>query len=45
MPTLMDLHNKLTPENKKLWYRRTDGDPGAEGRRVAAEILASQGAA
>ncbi len=43
-PTLMDLHNKLTPENKKLWYRRTDGDPGAEGRRVAAEILATQGA-
>jgi hypothetical protein len=45
MPTLMDLHNKLTPENKKLWYRRTDGDPSAEGRRVAAEILATQGAA
>jgi len=44
-PTLADLHGRLTPENKKLWYRRTDGDPGAEGRRVAAEILATQGAA
>jgi hypothetical protein len=45
MPTLADLHGRLTPENKKLWYKRTGGDPGAEGRRVAAEILASQGAA
>jgi hypothetical protein len=44
-PTLIDLHNKLTPENKKLWYRRTDGDPGEEGRRVALEILARQGGA
>ena len=44
-PTLADLHGRLTPENKKLWYRRTGGDPGAEGRRVAAEILATQGAA
>jgi hypothetical protein len=44
-PRLADLHGRLTPENKKLWYRRTDGDPGAEGRRVALEILAKQGAA
>lgn len=45
MPTLADLHGRLTPENKKLWYKRTGGAGGAEGRRVAAEILASQGAA
>jgi hypothetical protein len=44
-PTLAGLHSKLTPENKKLWYRRTGGAGGAEGTRVAAEILASQGAA
>ncbi len=42
--TLAELHSRLTPENKKLWYRRTGGDPGAEGRHVAAEILATQGA-
>ena len=44
-PTLADLHGRLTPENKKLWYKRTGGAGGGEGRRVAAEILAGQGAA
>jgi hypothetical protein len=44
-PTLADLHGRLTAENKKLWYKRTGGAGGAEGRRVAAAILASQGAA
>jgi hypothetical protein len=42
-PTLADLHSRLTPENKKLWYKRTSGAGGAEGTRVAAEILATQG--
>jgi len=45
MLTMAELHSRLTPENKKLWYKRTGGDPGAEGKRVAAEILATQGAA
>jgi hypothetical protein len=44
-PTLAELHSRLTAENKNLWYKRTGGDPGAEGRRVALEILAKQGAA
>ena len=43
--TLADLHGRLTPENKKLWYRRTGGAGGAEGIRVAVEILKTQGAA
>jgi hypothetical protein len=42
-PTLAELHSRLTPENKKLWFRRTGGAGGAEGTRVAAEILAIQG--
>jgi hypothetical protein len=44
-PTLADLHSRLTPENKKVWFRRTSGEGGAEGIRVAIEILATQGAA
>ena len=42
-PTLAELHGRLTPENKKLWYRRTGGEGGAQGIRVAIEILATQG--
>jgi hypothetical protein len=42
--TLADLHGRLTPDNQKLWYRRTGGTGGAEGIRVAAKILATQGA-
>jgi hypothetical protein len=44
MTTLAELHKKLTPDNQRLWYKRTNGEGGAEGRRVALEILATQGA-
>ena len=43
-PSLADLHRRLTPDNQKRWYKRTNGEGGAEGRRVALEILATQGA-
>lgn len=41
--TLADLWRRLTPDNQKLWYRRTGGDAGCEGVCIAAEILATQG--
>lgn len=40
---LADVFAQLTPENQKMWYRRTGGDSGPDAVRIAIEILATQG--
>ncbi len=39
---LADLWGRLTLDNQKLWYRRSGGNAGYEGIRIASEILATQ---
>jgi len=39
---LAELHKQLSPENKKLWYRRTGGESDPEAVSLAQKLLEQQ---